>query len=196
MASPRFRHRLIRFRKLLALQIAFFRFSIRRQQGPGANIPRRGRGIFDRHNVLRMLLAKGKITQGMITLLDKWRHTGFNVFFGPRILPRQENSMENLARYTIRASLSQERMTYHREIGKVEYQSKDEKKTKVFDALECLADMCSHVPKKGGLMVRYYNVCCYVDLQAQSKPDVFQTKRQISVLKIPAILDCNHRLIG
>ena len=32
-----------------------------------------------------MLLAKGKITQDMIALLDKWRHTGFNVFSGPRI---------------------------------------------------------------------------------------------------------------
>ena len=54
-----------------------------------------------RHKVLKMLLAKGKITQDMIMLLvedpvfsgDKWRHTGFNVFFGPRILPRQEESM-------------------------------------------------------------------------------------------------------
>jgi hypothetical protein len=24
---------------------------------------------------------------------DKWRHSGFNVFFGPRILLRQEKSM-------------------------------------------------------------------------------------------------------
>jgi hypothetical protein len=53
-----------------------------------------------RHKVLKMLLAKGKITQDMIMLLDKWRHTGFNVFFGPRILPRQEKSMETLARGT------------------------------------------------------------------------------------------------
>lgn len=52
-----------------------------------------------RHKVLKMLLAKGKITPEMITLLDKWRHTGFNVFAGPRILPRNEASMENLARY-------------------------------------------------------------------------------------------------
>jgi len=54
-----------------------------------------------RHKVLKMLVAKGKITQHMIMLLDKWRHTGFNVFFGPRILPRQEKSMEILARYII-----------------------------------------------------------------------------------------------
>ena len=101
-----------------------------------------------RHKVLKMLLAKGKITQHMIALLDKWRHTGFNVFAGPRILPRQEKSMENLARYIIRASFSQERMTYHREAGRVEYRSKDGKETKVFDALEWLAAMCSHVPNK------------------------------------------------
>jgi len=109
-----------------------------------------------RHKVLKMLLAKGKITHDMITLLDKWRHSGFNVFFGSRILPRQEKSMENLARYIIRASFSQKRMTYHRESGQVEYQSKDGSQTKVFDALEWIAAMCSHVPNKGEQMARYY----------------------------------------
>jgi hypothetical protein len=64
-----------------------------------------------------MLLGKGKISPDVISLMDKWRHTGFNVFSGPRILPWQKRSMENLARYIIRASFSQERMTYHRESG-------------------------------------------------------------------------------
>ncbi len=63
--------------------------------------------------------------------------------------------MENLARYIIRASFSQERMTYYRETGQVQYQSIDEKETKVFNALEWLAAMCSHVPNKGEQMVRY-----------------------------------------
>ena len=71
------------------------------------------------------LLEKSKITQDMISFLDKWRHTGFNVFSGPHTLPRNEKSMENSARYLIRASFSRERMTYHREIGQVEYQSKE-----------------------------------------------------------------------
>ena len=44
--------------------------------------------------------------------------------------------MENLARYIIRASFSQERMTYNHETGQVAYQSKDGKETEVFDALE------------------------------------------------------------
>ena len=45
---------------------------------------------------------------------------------------------ENLARYIIRASFSQERMTYIPEEPKVIYQSKDGKEEKVFDALEWL----------------------------------------------------------
>jgi hypothetical protein len=109
-----------------------------------------------RHMVLKMLLAKGKISTDVITLMDKWRHTGFNVFCGRRIFPWQKKSMENLARYIIRASFSQERMTYLRESGQVEYQSKDGSQTKVFDALEWIAAMCSHVPGKGEQMVRYY----------------------------------------
>jgi hypothetical protein len=64
--------------------------------------------------------------------------------------------MENLARYIIRASFSQERMTYIQEESKVVYRSKDDKKEKIFDALEWLAAMCSHVPNKGEQMVRYY----------------------------------------
>ena len=73
--------------------------------------------------------------------------------------------MENLTRYIIRASFSQERMTYIHEESKVLYQSKDGKRGKAFDALEWLAAMCSHIPNKGESfdlealdrhMVRYY----------------------------------------
>lgn len=54
--------------------------------------------------------------------------------------------MENLAWYIIRASFSQERMTDIPEESKVFSRSKDGKKANVFDALEWLAAMCSHVP--------------------------------------------------
>jgi hypothetical protein len=71
--------------------------------------------------------------------------------------------MENLARYIIRASFSQERMTYVREESKLIYKSKDGRQQKAFDALEWLAAMSSHIPDKGEQMVRYYgyysNVC-------------------------------------
>jgi len=41
-----------------------------------------------------------------------WRHSGFNVYCGKAILPYNEEVLENLARYIIRASFSQERMFY------------------------------------------------------------------------------------
>jgi hypothetical protein len=63
-----------------------------------------------RHKVFKMLLNRGKITKEMIAMISTWRHSGFNVFCGNRISPKDETAMENLARYIIRASFSQERM--------------------------------------------------------------------------------------
>ena len=113
-------------------------------------------------------MRKPLITQELVNMLLSWRHSGFNVFCGPRIHPREEEAMENLARYIIRASFSQERMSYVPEESKVIYQSKDGKEKKVFGALEWLVPPmagCSHVPNKGESfdlealdrqMVRYY----------------------------------------
>jgi hypothetical protein len=47
-------------------------------------------------------------------------------------------------------------MTYISEESKVVYRSKDDKKEKIFNALEWLAAMCSHVPNRGEQIVRYY----------------------------------------
>ena len=74
--------------------------------------------------------------EDLIDMMMGWRHSGFNVFCGPRIQPRDEEAMENLARYIIRASFSQERMTYIPEESKVVYRSKDDKKEKIFNAFE------------------------------------------------------------
>lgn len=41
-----------------------------------------------------------------------WRHSGFNVYCGPTIWPNNDQGLEYLARYIIRACFSQERMTY------------------------------------------------------------------------------------
>jgi len=100
--------------------------------------------------------SKGKITEDLVHMLMSWQPSGFNVFSSPRIQPGEEKAMENLARYIIRASFSQARMTYLAEESKVIYQSKDGKDERVFDALEWLAAICSHVPNKGEQMARYY----------------------------------------
>ncbi len=88
-----------------------------------------------RHKVLRMLLNKGKIVQEMIAMLSTWRHSGFNVFCGNRISPTDDTAMENLARYIIRASFSQERMQYLDQEGTVVYRAKDGAAIRNFPAL-------------------------------------------------------------
>ena len=60
-------------------------------------------------------------------MLSTWRHSGFHVFCGNRIWPKDETAMENLARYIIRASFSQERMTYLDQEATVIYAAKDGK---------------------------------------------------------------------
>ncbi len=109
-----------------------------------------------RHNVLRMLLDKGRITPKTIRIMDGWRHSGFNVYCGPRILPGEKRSLERLAAYLIRSSFSQERMEYLPDQGRVLYRSKDGKEQKSYDALEWLAAMGSHVPGRGQQSIRYY----------------------------------------
>jgi hypothetical protein len=49
-----------------------------------------------------MLLAKGKITQNLVRMMEGWRHSGLNVFCGERIYPREKRSLENLTAYLIR----------------------------------------------------------------------------------------------
>jgi hypothetical protein len=86
----------------------------------------------------------------------------FNVYCGNAIWPHNDEGLENLARYIIRASFSQERMTYIPDdqsadgVAKVIYDSKDGKTTKTFDALDWLAQLTTHIPNRGEQMVRYY----------------------------------------
>jgi hypothetical protein len=122
-----------------------------------------------------MLKAEGKINDVVIENMMNWpparralslrlgeRHSGFNVYCGNAIWPHNEEGLENLARYIIRASFSQERMTYIAAdesadgVAQVIYESKDGKATKTFEALDWLAQLVTHIPNKGEQMVRYY----------------------------------------
>ena len=124
-----------------------------------------------RHKIFKLLLKKEKITADLVEMVSAWRHSGFNVFCGSRIQPGSEDAIENLARYIIRASFSQERMTYIPEESKVVYRSKDGKEERIFDALEWLAAMCSHVPNKGQQMVRYFGFYSNVVRGKRKKKD-------------------------
>ena len=79
----------------------------------------------------------------------------FNVYCTDRIYPRETKSMENLTRYIIRASFSQERLSYVSEASRVIYKSKNGSDTKEFEAVDFIASICSHIPNKNEQMVRY-----------------------------------------
>jgi len=107
-----------------------------------------------RYEVLKMLKSKGKITDAVIENILSWRHSGFNVFCGQAIWPHDEDALEHLAYYIIRAAFSQERMVYIRKdqsrdgIAKVIYQSKNGETSKTFDALDWLAQLATHIPDR------------------------------------------------
>ena len=92
-----------------------------------------------------MLKTEGKITDVVIENMMNWRHSGFNVYCGKAIWPRKQQALENLARYIIRASFSQERMTYipaqdsSDGVAKVIYQAKHGHTSNTFEALDWLA---------------------------------------------------------
>jgi hypothetical protein len=85
-------------------------------------------------------LHLGKINDVVIEKMMNWHHSGFNLYCGKAIWPHNEEGLENLARYIIRASFSQERMTYVAAqdssdgAAKVIYQSKDAKTSKTFNS--------------------------------------------------------------
>ena len=115
-----------------------------------------------RREVFKMLKNEGKINDFVIENMMNWHHSGFNVYCGEAIWPHNEEGLENLARYVIRASFSQERMIYipasdcSDGVAKVIYDAKDGKSSKTYDALDWLAQLVVHIPDRGEQMVRYY----------------------------------------
>jgi len=131
---------------------------------------------------LKMFKAEGKISDAVIENMlspangaagcKHWRHSGFNGYCGPTIWPNNDQGLEDLARYIIRACFSQQRMTYVAATdtldgqAKVIYRSKDGRTSKTFEALDwsrqratgCkhLLQLVTHIANKGQQMVRYY----------------------------------------
>ena len=107
------------------------------------------------YEVFKMLKAEGKITDVIIENMMNWRHSGFNVYCGKAIWPHNEEGLENLARYIIRASFSQELMTYFATqdsldgVAKVIYESKDGQRSKTFEALDWLDRLRRNLYGKG-----------------------------------------------
>jgi len=112
------------------------------------------------HKVFKMLIKEGKITEKTIKLITSWRYSGFNVDNHVFIKDDDLDGLEGLIQYIARAPLSQKKMLLNKAGDKVIYRSKLNASLKrnfqVFDPLEWIAAITSHIPDKGQQMIRYY----------------------------------------
>jgi len=115
-----------------------------------------------RREVFALFKKEGMITDFVIDNMMRWHHSGFNVYCGKTLWPDNEEGLENLARYIIRASFSSDRMTYipatetKTGTARVIYHSRNDASSKTFDALDWLAQLTTHIPNRGEQMCRYY----------------------------------------
>lgn len=63
--------------------------------------------------VLKMLKKEGKINQFIIDNMLSWENTGFNVYCGEAIYAEEQESIEKLAQYVVRAPISQRKNVLH-----------------------------------------------------------------------------------
>ncbi|MFH1562356.1 MAG: transposase, partial [Nitrospirota bacterium] len=112
------------------------------------------------HELFRLLLNEGKITEEVVNLLESWQHSGFSVHQEVRIDGKDMGGLEGLIQYIGRAPLSEEKMLVKPEAKSILYHSKMNPSIKrnfeVFSPLEWLAALCMHIPDKGQHLIRYY----------------------------------------
>ena len=115
-----------------------------------------------RTEIFRMLKKERKINDSLIENMMNWHNSGFNVYCGESIQPENQEGIERLAQYVVRAPISQERMTYipkHESpdgVAYVIYESKSGDTTETFTALDWLARIVTHIPNRGEQLVRYF----------------------------------------
>nr|WP_255405167.1 transposase [Thermoanaerobacterium sp. RBIITD] len=118
-------------------------------------------GLF-RLQVFKMLKKEEKITDFIIENMMGWHHSGFNVYSGEAIWPSDQEGIERLAQYIVRAPISQERLLYipasesNDCVARVIYKGKNSGVRKTFVALDWLARLVTHIPNRGEQLVRYY----------------------------------------
>ncbi len=118
-----------------------------------------------RANILKMLKKEGRIDDGLIEKIMKWKHnSGFSVHNGVRLSRDDDAGRESLAQYIMRNPFSVKKITYNSGTGTVIYKSrKTQRRSKggrknfqVFTATEFIGAITQHIPEKSFQLVRYY----------------------------------------
>jgi len=104
-----------------------------------------------------LLLRKKLIGLPLFETILGWRHTGFNVY--SKVRAQTKSEAERVGKYMIRPVLSLKRLFFDETAGKVRYQqSRHGSQEESMDYLEFIARVTSHIPDKGQVMVRYYDL--------------------------------------
>jgi len=108
-------------------------------------------------NVFNALLLKELITQDVVDNMLSWEHSGFNVWSGEPFT--DPDTRRFLGRYLKKSPVSLERMSI-RENGSIGITRKtdDFDETRLFDPLEFLAELSSHIPNVWEQTTRYFGV--------------------------------------
>ncbi len=101
-----------------------------------------------------MLILDEKISEDMAIKIRQWPHSGFNIHNEVEIFADDEKGRETLAQYIIKAPVSQETIIYDKENQEVIYKSKQG--TIIYEPLEWLAAITSHIPNKYSQSVHFY----------------------------------------
>ena len=102
--------------------------------------------------VLSMLKNEKVINLAIINNMSTWQHSGFNVHCGSSVNFYDIGAIERLARYIVRAPISQERLEYYppqdsaNGAGRVIYAGKTTSKVETFSAIDFLARLVTHIP--------------------------------------------------
>jgi hypothetical protein len=109
--------------------------------------------------VFKMLRKEKVISLAVIKNMATWQHSSFNIHCGSPVAFSDTGAIERLARYIIRAPISQERLKYipgSNGTGKVVYEGKTTYRVETFSAIDFLARLTTHIPNKQEQSVRYY----------------------------------------
>jgi ribosomal protein S27E len=153
-----------------------------------------------RLEVLNMLKREGKITDAVIENMSTWHHSGFHVYCGDVIRPDDEEGLEHLAHYVIRAPISQERMIYIAAsetpggIAKVIYTGKNSRVREQFTALDWLARLVTHIPNKGEQLIRYYGFYSNKVRGVRKKAEAVNTAAKNQEISSPVLSVIENKL--
>ena len=78
-----------------------------------------------RHKLLKLLLAREKISPHLVEILLSWRHPGFSVFQGDPVSPDDHQSRQRLASYICHPPMALERLHYDPQTRQVAYDRKN-----------------------------------------------------------------------